>query len=52
MYSKLCHKFDINNRQKQSKVWNKEACTIYYTEGKAKHEADIMHREALEREHA
>ena len=24
---KLCHKYDTKNRQNQSKVWNKEACT-------------------------
>ena len=27
MYCKLCRKFDTKNRQNQSKVWNKEACT-------------------------
>ena len=31
MYSKLCHKFDVKNRQKQSKVWNNEACTTVST---------------------
>ena len=52
VYSKLCHRFDTKNRQKQTKVWNKEACIIYHTQGKAKHEASVTHREALENEHA
>ena len=52
MYCKLCRKFDTKNRQNQSKVWNKEACTTIRKDVLTKHEASIMHREALEQERA
>ena len=38
--------------KKLSKVWNKEACTTICKDVRAKHEASIVHREALEHEHA
>ena len=50
MYCKLCRKFDTKNRQNQSKVWNKEACTTIRKNVLARHEASNMNREALEQE--
>ena len=38
MCYKLCHKFDTNNHQKQSKVWNNETCTTKCKDVLAKHE--------------
>ena len=50
MYCKLCQKFDCRNRQNQSKVWNKEACTTIRKDVMTRHEASVMHKEALEQE--
>ena len=47
MYRKPCGKFDTKNRHKQFKVWNKEDCTTICKDVLAKHEAPIIHREAL-----
>ena len=52
MYCKLCRTFDTKNCQKQSKIWNKKACTTIHKDVLAKHEASIIHKEALEHEHA
>ena len=52
MYCKFCCNFKTKNHQNQSKVWNKEACTTICKDVPAKHEGSIMHREALEHEHA
>ena len=52
MYCKLCCKLDTKNRQKQSKGWNKEACTTIRKNVLAEDEASIIHREALKYEHA
>ena len=50
MHCNLCHKYDTKNRQKQSRVWNKEACTTIRKEKlNMRHP---LHREALEHEHA
>ena len=48
MYCTLCRKFDSKNRQNQSKIWKREACTTLRKDALAKHEVPIMHKEALE----
>ena len=45
-----CAENDSKNRQNQSKIWNKEACTTLRKDALAKHKASIKHREALEQE--
>ena len=52
MYCKLCQKFDTRNRQNQSRVWNKELCTTIRKDVLMRHEASMMHKEALEQERA
>ena len=50
MYCKLCQKFDTKNRPNQSRVWNKEPCTTIRKDVLMRHEASMMHKEALEQE--
>ena len=45
VYCKLCSRFDTKNRQKQSKVWSKEACTTIPKDVLVKHEVSIIHKE-------
>ena len=52
MYCKLCQKFDTRNRQNQSRVWNTEPCTTIRKDVLMRHEASMMHKEALEQERA
>ena len=52
MYCKLCQKFDVKNRQNQSKIWNTEPCTTLRKDMLARHEASAMHKEAVEQERA
>ena len=52
MYCKLCHKFNTRNRQNQSVVWNKEPCVTIHKDMLSRYEGSVMHREALEQEHA
>ena len=47
MYCKLCRKFDTKNCQNQLREWNREACTTLCKDVLARHEASMMHREAL-----
>ena len=52
MYCRICCKSDTKNCQKQSKVWNKGACTTICKDILAKHQPSSIHREALEHKHA
>ena len=52
MYCKLCRKFGTKNWQNQWRICRREACTTLRKDILAKHEASMMHKEALEQEHA
>ena len=51
MHHRLCHKYNNKNCQKQSKVWNKEACITIRNE-KLNMRHPLHNREVLEHEHA
>ena len=50
MYCELFQKFNTNNHQNQSKVWNVKPCTTFGMDILARHEASAMHKVAVEQE--